>query len=98
MWHLLDFGDFAENSRCLTFFMIVKMSMKILYLHWVGVTPQLCKFPGVLANPTVSAQGYSIGEGWNMPQILLHGFLGGTGSGMGMGWVMDTGGFTLVLP
>src|SRR5882724_9130626 len=27
-------------------FRIVKMSMKILYLHWVEVTPQLCKFPG----------------------------------------------------
>src|SRR5882724_393000 len=29
-------------------FRIVKMFMKILYLYWVGVTPQLCKFPGVM--------------------------------------------------
>src|SRR5882724_6362694 len=28
-------------------FRIVKMSMKILYLHWVEGTPQLCQFPGV---------------------------------------------------
>jgi len=29
------------------FLMIVKMSMNILYLHRIEVTPQLCKFPGV---------------------------------------------------
>jgi len=28
-------------------FRIMKMSMKILYLHWVEGTPQLCQFPSV---------------------------------------------------
>src|SRR5882724_454430 len=29
-------------------FRMVKMFMKILYLHWVEGTPQLCQFPSVI--------------------------------------------------
>jgi len=45
--HLCGFGDLLKILNLQQIFRIVKMSMKILYLHWVEVTPQLCKFPGV---------------------------------------------------
>ena len=43
-------------------FRIVKMSMKILYLHWVEGTPQLFQFPGVSWAPL-----YSIHPGYFSP-------------------------------
>ena len=47
------------------FFMIVKMSMKILYLHWVEVPLQLCKFPGVWRAGNAGEQGRQAASwGW----------------------------------
>ena len=41
-WHLHTFG---ENSRSPTNFQDSEMLVKMLYLHWVEGTPQLCPFP-----------------------------------------------------
>src|SRR5882724_6599676 len=38
-------------------FRIVKISVKILYLHWVEGTPQLCPFPGVRSGPDPEGAG-----------------------------------------
>ena len=48
LWRLSIFAVLEKIQDLQQFFMIVKMSMKILYLHWVEVTPRLCKFPSVM--------------------------------------------------
>ena len=51
--HLCHFGDFAENSKSLTNFQDSEDVLKILYLHWVEGTPQLCQIHSVMKSEWV---------------------------------------------
>ena len=46
-WRFCIFGPILKIQDLHQFFVIGEDVMNILYLQWVEVTPQLCKFPGV---------------------------------------------------
>jgi len=47
LWRFGIFAVLVKIQNLQQIFRIVKMSVKMLYLHWVEGIPQLCPFPGV---------------------------------------------------
>ena len=47
LWRFGIFAVLVRIQDLRQIFTIVKMSVKMLYLHWVEGTPQLCPFPSV---------------------------------------------------